>query len=70
VAKGRSQRASEPWSDLLTAPRSKVLGGAAHIVQLRAHAAGGHQPGVLLDAVTTRDLSTLLGTPASPASGG
>lgn len=64
VAKGMSQRTAEPWSDLLSAPRAKVLGDASHIVQLRAHAAGGHRPGVLFDAVNTRDLSALLGAPA------
>ncbi|WP_225847571.1 hypothetical protein [Streptomyces sp. HPF1205] len=64
VAQGTSQRTAQPWSDLLTAPQAKVVGGAAHIVQLRAHAAHDHEPGVLFDAANTRDLSALLGTPA------
>lgn len=68
VAKGMSQRTAQPWSDLLTAPRAKVPGGTAHIVQLRAHAAPDHAPGVLFDAANARDLSALLGTPA-PAPG-
>jgi hypothetical protein len=65
VRKGTSQHTAQPWSDLLTAPQAKVLGGPAHIVRLRAHAAHDHAPGVLFDAATTRDLSALLGTPAA-----
>jgi hypothetical protein len=64
VATGMSLSAAGPWSDLLTAPQAKVQGDAAHIVQLRAHTADDHRPGVLLNATNTRDLSALLGTSA------
>lgn len=60
LASGSSRAADEPWSRLLTGAKVTVEGGPQHVVRLTGRPADGRGD-VLMQALTTGDLASLLG---------
>ena len=63
VGSGKDVVTDQPWSQLLSGPQTKVIGGSAHVVQLSA-ASVNQQPGLVFQLVQKDDFQTLLGLPA------
>jgi hypothetical protein len=60
IQTGRSTRLNEPWSKVLTNPRSTTLSGSPTLVRLTAQPAAGANAGTLLQAYDSSGLSPLI----------
>lgn len=60
LTSGKSERQNEKWSDLLTGASVEVLSG--NVVRATAHPAEGRSANTLFQALTNKDLTTLIGS--------